>query len=155
MWKSAATRSSMMFLKAVRGHGSLHPCRTIFQALHSLTHPGAKATARLVGKRFVWHGLKKDVARWARECLACQRAKIHQHVRAPLQKIPVPDLPFESVNIDLVDPLPPSQGFSYLLTIVARFSRWPEEIPIPDISSTKVARAFLGQWVQRTGRDHF
>ena len=122
---------------------------TIVQALYSLSHPWAIATAPLVVERFVWHGLKKDVTRWARECLACQRVKIHRHVRAPIEKVPVPDLQFESVNINLVGPLPPSQGFSYLFMIVDRFLRWPEAIPIPDISWITVARAFLGQWVSR------
>ena len=125
--------------------------RTIFQALHSLSHTGDKATARLVGEQFVWHGLKNYVARWARECLAYQRAKIHQHVRAPLEKVPVTDSQLESINFDLMSPLPPSQGFSYLLMIVDRFLRWPDAIPFPDISSIMVARAFLDQWVSRFG----
>ena len=82
-------------------------CRTVFQPLHSLSYPGAKATARLVGGgRFIWQGLKRDMARWAREFLACQQAKIHRHVRVPLEKVPVPDSQFKSVNIDLVGPLP-------------------------------------------------
>ena len=55
-------------------------CHTVFQVLHSLSHPGAKATAQLVVGRFVWQGLKKDVVKWARECLACQLAKVHRHV---------------------------------------------------------------------------
>ena len=35
--------------------------------------------------------------------------------------------------------------------IVDWFSRWPKAISIPDISSTTVAQAFLGQWVSRFG----
>ena len=66
--------------------------RTVFQALHGLSHPGARATVRLVAARFVWYGLNKDVGTWARECLACQQAKIHRHVRTNPDKVPVPEL---------------------------------------------------------------
>ena len=123
--------------------------RTVFQAFHNLSHSGTRATGRLVAKRFIWHGLKMDTTKWAREYLACQRSKIHQHVRSALEKVPVPEAQFQSVNVDLVGPLPLSQGFAYLLTIVDRFSRWPEAIPILDMVSATVARAFLGQWMSQ------
>ena len=53
--------------------------------------------------------------------------------------------------MDLVGPLPPAQGSSYLLTIVDRFSRWPEAIPIADIRASTVCSAFLFHWVARYG----
>ena len=118
--------------------------RTVFQAFHNLSHPGARATGRLVAERFVWHGLKRDTTKWARECLACQRSKIHRHVRSALEKVPVPDARFQSVNIDLVGPLPPSQGFAYLLMIVDRFSQWPEAIPIPRHGRVYGGKSVLG-----------
>ena len=125
--------------------------RTVFHALHDLSHPGRQATARLVSARFVWHGLNKDVVAWAAECVACQRAKIQRHVRSPPEKIPIPDARFQSVNVDLVGPLPQSQGFTYLLTVVDRFSRWPEAIPLASTDAASVARAFVAQWVSRFG----
>ena len=33
--------------------------RQIFNSLHSLSHPGIKATAKLVSKRFVWPAIQK------------------------------------------------------------------------------------------------
>ena len=97
--------------------------RTVFHALHDLSHPGRRASARLVSGHFVWHGLNKDVVTWAAACVACQRAKIHRHVRSAPKKIPIPDSRFQSINVDLVGPLPPSQGFTHLLTLIDRFSR--------------------------------
>ena len=64
---------------------------------------------------------------------------------------PMPEKRFESLHVDLVGPLPLSQGFSYLLTIVDRFKRWPEAIPLSDMSAMTCARAFLSNWVSRYG----
>ena len=47
--------------------------------------------------------------------------------------------------------MPESQGYSYLLTIGDRFTRWPEDIPLSDISALTCARAFLYHWVSRYG----
>ena len=125
--------------------------RRVFDIVHSLSHPGIKATRRLVSRKFVWCGLAKQVSEWTRNCLPCQRAKIHRHVKTPLQKYPPPEARFAHVNIDLVGPLPPSRGFTHLLTMVDRFTRWPEAIPIKDTSTEETARAFVANWVTRFG----
>jgi cleavage and polyadenylation specificity factor subunit 1 len=39
--------------------------RQIFDSLHSLSHPGIKATAKLVSQRFVWPAIQKDFRTWA------------------------------------------------------------------------------------------
>ena len=49
--------------------------RTIFDNIHNLSHPGIKATTRIVTDRSVWPGLKKNVAFWCRNCIQCQRRK--------------------------------------------------------------------------------
>ena len=56
----------------------------VFEVVHSLAHPGPRPTQRAVADRFVWHGLKKNIRRWCKECNACQTAKIHCHTRAPI-----------------------------------------------------------------------
>ena len=125
--------------------------RNIFEAVHNLSHPGRKPTVKLVSRKFVWQGLKRDVREWVDACVACQRAKVHIHTKAPFDTFSVPERRFDHVNVDLVGPLPPSQGFTYLLTMVDRTTRWPEAVPLSSTTSSDVARAFIGTWVARFG----
>ena len=125
--------------------------RRVFELIHNLSHPSIRATRTLVASKFVWHGLHKQIGAWTKTCVTCQTSKVHRHVKAPLHVFKVPHRRFDHVNVDLVGPLPLSQGYSYLLTIVDRFTRWPEAIPLVDISSMTCARAFVRQWVARFG----
>jgi hypothetical protein len=40
----------------------------VFQSVHDQSHPGTKATVKLVTQRFVWPGVQKDCRTWARAC---------------------------------------------------------------------------------------
>ena len=51
--------------------------------------------------------------------------------------------------MDLVGPLPPSEGMTYLFTIIDRFTRWPEAIPLPDSKAKTCAQAMIRHWISR------
>lgn len=125
--------------------------RLVFDAVHGLSHPGRRATRKLMAERFVWHRMSSDVKQWCRDCMACQSSKVQSHVKSKVQHIPIPDAPFRHVHIDIVGPLPVSGGFSHLLTVMDRYSRWPEVFPLQSTTSAVCAQQFLLGWVARYG----
>ena len=125
--------------------------RRVFDILHSLSHPGSRPTKRLIAARYVWPGFKKDITLWAKCCLSCQQSKISRHVSSPLQSFPVPSSRFEHLHVDIVGPFPPSRGYTYLFTVINRFTRWPEAIPLADCTAQTCAQAFLSGWIARFG----
>nr|VZH92197.1 unnamed protein product [Spirometra erinaceieuropaei] len=125
--------------------------RAVFQTLHGLSHPGIRASQKLLAERFVWPGMNKDVKAWARSCLSCQRNKVQRHNKSPSGTFPSPDARFSHVHLDVVGPLPPSNGFTYLLTCVDRYTRWAEAIPLPNVQAETIVKAFVSRWVAMFG----
>lgn len=52
--------------------------RAIFDKLHSLSHPGIKASRRLISERYVWPNMKRDIACWTRTCHDCEQSKMQR-----------------------------------------------------------------------------
>ncbi len=81
----------------------------------------------------------------------CQAAKITRHNKAPLQTFQVPSQKFQHIKVVLVGPLTPSHGYTYLFTVVDRFSRWAEAFPLVESSAQPCGEALIHGWVSRFG----
>ncbi|GFV18338.1 transposon Ty3-G Gag-Pol polyprotein [Trichonephila clavipes] len=90
----------------------------------------------------------KDGRRYVRQFVSfdqCQRAgKPNDKKKAPLKLVPVIQEVFTKLNIDACGPLPiTSKGNRYLITAICMSSKFPEAIPVSDISSVSVTDALL------------
>ena len=110
------------------------------------SHLVVNKTYDRVLRHFFWPGLKKDVVQYCKSCHVCQVVgKPNQTVPpAPLYPIPAIGEPFEQVVVDCVGPLPRSKsGNKFLLTIMCVATRFPEVIPLRNITAPAVVKALI------------
>ncbi|CAB0044534.1 unnamed protein product [Trichogramma brassicae] len=124
--------------------------RQAFDTAHTLSHPSGRATVKRVALLYFWPSMSKDIVRWAKQCVPCQQSKVHRHNRAELGNFVTPDGRFDHVHIDIVK-MPLHQGFQNCLTMIDRYTRWPQAIPIGDMSAQTVAKAFFHGWISFFG----
>ena len=125
--------------------------KMVFDSVHNIAHLGVKATRKAIAYSYVWPQLTKDVARWVGSCHKCQISKVQKHNKTAFEDFSKPSGKFQQIHVDIVGPLPTSNGFSYLLTIVDRFSRWPVAIPLKGITAEECCDGLLRGWIQYFG----
>lgn len=107
-------------------------------------HLGSEKTLQRITQRFYWIGIHKAVERFCKSCPECQRASPRPHLRAPLQSMPIIEIPFERVAMDLIGPLNKSaRGHEYVLVILDYATRYPEAIPLRNMASKTIAKELI------------
>jgi hypothetical protein len=82
-------------------------------------HFGIAKTIELVERSFWWPHLQQFVEDYICTCDTCCRAKMPRHHHyGLLQPLPTPSKPWQSISMDFIRDLPPSQGFDGILTVV-------------------------------------
>ena len=111
----------------------------------SVGHPGRYKTQELITRNYWWPRIQADVKSYVEGCETCQRTKVrHGKPTAPLQPNAIPNGPWETITVDMIGPLPESQGHDAILVIVDWFSK--EIIAIPtqtELTSEGWAREYI------------
>jgi hypothetical protein len=82
-------------------------------------HPGRYKTAELITHNYWWPQVQHDVREYVDECKTCQRVKTHRTLpAAPLHPHEAPSRPWEIITLDLLGPLPMSNGYNAILVII-------------------------------------
>ncbi|GFT68530.1 transposon Ty3-G Gag-Pol polyprotein [Nephila pilipes] len=123
----------------------------MFQQIHGFCHPGVKSTIKQITEKFIWPEMKKQVGKWAKTCMRCQRCKVNRHTKSKFGVYQIPDGLFSVVRADLIGPLPPSEGMKYCLTCIDRYSSWIKVVPLPAITAEIVGKTFYHNWICRFG----
>uniref|UniRef100_A0A8C4XBU5 Gypsy retrotransposon integrase-like protein 1 n=1 Tax=Erpetoichthys calabaricus TaxID=27687 RepID=A0A8C4XBU5_ERPCA len=107
-------------------------------------HLGNEKTLERIKLRFYWLGINEEVRRFCVSCPECQLWQIPRRDRAPLVPLPLIDVPFERIGVDIVGPLEPSaRGHKYILVLVDYATRYPEAVPLRSANSKAIARVLM------------
>ena len=105
-------------------------------------HLGIKKTSDRILASFFWPGITGDVTRYCRSCGVCQRTIPKGRVpKAPLQRMPIIDIPFQRVAMDIIGPIDPmsTSRNRFILTVVDYATRYPEAVALPSVDTKQVA----------------
>lgn len=87
-------------------------------------HPGRDRTLEIVKRQFYWPGMKDEIARYIRNCHACQRSKApRDQYNGLLQPLPIPEQRWQDISMDFVTGLPSSDNFNAICTLVDRLTK--------------------------------
>ncbi len=126
----------------------------LFQAAHCnpmAGHLGQAATLNRLMTRFFWPGIHDNVRRWCAPCRECQLVNPPASPKAPLRPLPLMQVPFERIGMDLIGPLERSaRGHRFALVLVDYATRYPETVALRNISAKSVAEALFSM-ISRVG----
>jgi exodeoxyribonuclease III len=102
-----------------------------FHGLPINGHLGRNRTYHNVAEHFVWRGIYRDVARWVKSCVLCQRRKPPRPLKVGMTRSMSATRPGQIWCIDHVGPFPPTaEGYEYILTMHDQFTRWCIAVPV-------------------------
>jgi hypothetical protein len=128
----------------------------IISAFHSSPiggHSGIQATYQRIKKIFTWPGLKGAVESFVQQCQVCQQAK-HEHCKYPglLQPLPIPEASWQDVSMDFIEGLPKSAGYSVILVVVDRLTKYAHFITMKHpFIALQVAHIFFSEVIRLHG----
>jgi len=87
-------------------------------------HPGQHRMLELLKRTYWWPGLKEDIKRYVQGCFKCQQNKVqHQKKAGELHPLEIPQGPWQEISIDIIGPLPKSNGMDTIVVIVNQFTK--------------------------------
>jgi transposase InsO family protein len=82
-----------------------------------------------VHRYYWWPNMDQFVRKYVSGCKTCTQGKPAQHPKGPLQPLEVPKYPWQIVGVDLVGPLPLSDGFDMIITYVDLLTKQAHFLP--------------------------
>ncbi|MCH81226.1 retrotransposon protein [Trifolium medium] len=116
-----------------------------FHTSHIGGHAGVTRTMARIRAQFYWKNMREDIKKYVQHCVICQQAKSINSVPAGLlQPLPIPNQVWEDVAMDFITGLPNSFGFSVIMVVIDRLTKYSHFVAQKaDYSSKTVAEAFM------------
>jgi hypothetical protein len=117
------------------------------------SHIGSRPLlGKVFGQGFYWPKAASDAADMVQKCENCQKCAGDHKQPSSLTQLIQPTWPLQRWGLDLLGPLPPSQGnLRYVVVVVEYFSKWIEVKPLATITLVIVQKFFWQSIVCRFG----
>ena len=87
-------------------------------------HPRQHRMVELLKRTYWWPGLKEDIKRYVQGCFKCQQNKVQYQKKArELHPLEIPQGLWQKISIDIIGPLPKSNGMNVIVIIVDQFMK--------------------------------
>ena len=107
-------------------------------------HLGWQKTQDRILQRFYWPSVFKEVELFCKSCPTCQITSPQPHFRSPLVPLPIIEVPFERIAMDLIGPVPKSaRGHQHILVVLDYATRYPEAVPLRHTSAKLIAKELM------------
>ncbi|UYV77524.1 K02A2.6-like [Cordylochernes scorpioides] len=132
------------------------PCIELLKNFHdspTAGHLGFTKTYDRIRKRYYWPGMYRTVRRYVAHCSDCQRRKHQpQLLSGHLQPIPVPEVAFEKVRMDLLGRFPTSEGGNcWIIVCTDYLTKYAITKALPTSESMEVAKFFIEDVILKHG----
>lgn len=116
-------------------------------------HSGVARTIARIASQFYWPNMRRDIHHFIQHCTICQQVKTITSLPAGLlNPLPIPVQIWEDIAMDFITGLPKSNGFTVIMVLVDRLSKYAHFFPLKtDYDSKKVAEVFLSNIVKLHG----
>jgi hypothetical protein len=116
----------------------------------ALQHFGYKKTYGAISQRFFWPGMAGDVKKFVQECPTCLQYNTATKPRIPVKPIESSS-PHEILNVDVIGPMPVSQGQKFILVAIDHFSKYGFAVPVSHVNGQTV-QGFMKQIITDHGK---
>ncbi|KAI5742525.1 hypothetical protein M8J77_005027 [Diaphorina citri] len=115
-------------------------------------HLGVQKTYDKIAHLYWWPTMWRDVVKYVRSCVTCQKVKPINHKSPGLMHFRNAEGPNETVYMDLLGPYPrSSRQNQYILVFVDHFTKWVELVPLRVATTAPIIDAFKKHILYRFG----
>ena len=101
-----------------------HPIMKAYHDQLECGHFGHIKTLDRLQQRYFWNGMSTDTTNYIKGCTTCAEANSGLSNKAKLKSLPIAELPFAVVHIDILALSTMSSGYKYIVLLVDSFSKF-------------------------------
>lgn len=101
-------------------------------------------TYRSIKEKYFWKNMYRDIKNFSNSCKQCIEKKGFPLTKSPLQNFQTPSYPMELLSMDILGPLPISEGGNrYILGAIDHFSKYSMLFALPDMTAKTIASKLM------------